>query len=357
MGVSQDGAPKQGRVTLAEVAERAGVSTTTVSLVLGGKADQHRISEETHRRVKQAADDLDYVPNLLVRSMQRGRTHVLSFFNGYRTQRMATDLYMDRLSTAIQNAAGQRGYDILVHCNFSRTARDTYRQVNGGRADGLLLFAPTLEDPLLPYLRASRLPVVLVNAEDPHRVLPSVRDDVESGMRQVAEALVRGGHQRIAVVTEAREHVDDAHARIRLLRRYLAEAGVAIPDEWVIPYGAGEALRGFLQRPERPTALFCWRDRIAYFALEICESVGISVPEELSIVGYDGLPWPAATRHTAASVYVDLEGLAASAVELLDKYVNGYRGEVTQWTLPVTLTSGTTLGPAPSPGRAERRQL
>src|SRR5262249_9001953 len=109
------------RTTLMQVAERAGVSPTTASLVLGGKASKHRISEETYRRVQQAAQELDYSPNLLVRSIQRGRTHVLSFFNAFR-QRSTNDLYMDRLSAAIERAAGRRGYDILIHCDFNRSA-------------------------------------------------------------------------------------------------------------------------------------------------------------------------------------------------------------------------------------------
>ena len=152
----------QSRTTLIQVAERAGVSPTTASLVLCGKASKHRISEETLDRVQRAAQELDYAPNLLVRSMQRGRTHILSFFNGFR-YRDTNDLYMDQLSAAIERAAGKRGYDILVHCDFERTAEETYRFLNGGRADGLIFFAPPEDDPLLPYLLTSRLPTVLIN--------------------------------------------------------------------------------------------------------------------------------------------------------------------------------------------------
>jgi LacI family transcriptional regulator len=146
------------RSTLAQVARQAGVSTATASLVLRGKGETHRIASETRARVRRAAEELDYAPNLLVRSMQKGSTQVLSFFNAYREPNEPTDIYLGHLLTAIQRATGERGCDLLVHCDFSREPRETYSFLNGGRADGLLLFAPEVEEPLLPLLRRSRLP-------------------------------------------------------------------------------------------------------------------------------------------------------------------------------------------------------
>jgi LacI family transcriptional regulator len=338
--------PRKPRTTLNEVAVRAGVSKTTASLILGGKAIQHRIADETYRRVKQAAEELDYVPNLLVRSLQRGRTHILSFFNAFRHRR-DNDLYMDRLSTALEKAGGRYGYDILVHCDFSRPPMETYRFLNGGRADGLLLFAPLPADPLLPLLRASRLPVVLINALDETGCLPSVRDDVHSGMQQVADTLVRLGHRRIAAFTEEGDDFRDARERIDLLRSLLRRQGVIVPDHRIVPFTGNmpPLLRDLMRDPEPPTAIFCWRDRLAYYTLEACETLDIAVPAQLSIVGYDGLQWPAATRHTAASVRVDLDALADAAVSLLDRYIRIHGEAVVPHALPVTLTPGTTLGP------------
>ncbi|HZT41033.1 MAG TPA: LacI family DNA-binding transcriptional regulator [Chthonomonadaceae bacterium] len=337
------------RTTLNQVAERAGVSLATASLVLGGKASQHRISEETYRRVKQAAEDLDYVPNLLVRSMQRGRTHVLSFFNAFR-HRGVNDIYMDQLSTAIELAAGRYGYDVLVHCDFSRSPQETYRALYGGRADGLLLFAPLPSEPLLPLLRASRLPVVLLGARDTEGKLSSVKDDVQSGMRQVAETLVSLGHTRIAAIVEEGEALSDAQERAHLLGTYLQPHGVSIPDDHVkaLHGNMRPLLESLLCAPDPPTAIFCWRDRVAYWVLEHCESLDIAVPEQLSIIGYDGVYWPATTRHLAASVKVDLQAVADAAVHLLDQYITGHATGVREEALPVSLLPGTTLGPAPA---------
>ncbi|MCC6730753.1 MAG: LacI family DNA-binding transcriptional regulator [Chthonomonadales bacterium] len=338
------------RTTLTQVAERAGVSLTTASLVLGGKADQHRISSDTLQRVLRAAEELDYAPNLLVKSLRHGHTNILAFLSAFR-HRHASDLYMDRLSTSIEMAVGRHGYNVLVYCNHALGAEETYRFLNGGHTDGLLFFAPLPDDPLLPYVRQSRQTTVLINARDDAGVLPCARDDVESGMCQVAHALLSLGHRRIVALGEEGRAFRDSAERIALLERHLCEAApVGLEFATASLRGSAESLlRDLMGGARPPTALFCWRDRMAYWFLEACESLGIDVPGRLSIVGYDGLHWPAATRHVAASVRVDLDALAEAAVGLLDGLIHRRHGAPDEARVPVVLSPGTTLGPASGP--------
>lgn len=338
------------RATLRDIAAHAGVSVSTASLVLSGKAKERRISSNVIDRVQLAATTMDYSPNLLIRSLRHGRTHVLSFLNGFR-HRSAKDLYMDLLSTAVEQAGGARGYDLLVCCDFRRSDEEMYRHLNGGRSDGLLFFAPMRNDPLLPFLRTSRLPVVLCNKEDDCGLLSSVRDDVADGIRQIADMLVSLGHRRIALLTNTLWGNPDAGERVEMLRARLASQGIRVPETWIIPTDdttpedAGAALRFLLAEPEPPTALFCWHDRLGYQILEQCAHLGVSVPEQLSVVGYDGLRWPSTTHHTLASACINLDTLAAAGVDLLDALIQETeRGPVKQ-TIPVTLSCGTTLAP------------
>jgi DNA-binding LacI/PurR family transcriptional regulator len=333
------------RTTLHEVATLAGVSVSTVSLVLAGKADHKRISEDTRTRVKRAAEDLNYAPNLLTRSLRRGRTHVLSFYSTFR-HREEADLYMDTLSSAIEMAGGESGYDILVHCNFNRSPKEIYQFLNGGLADGLILFAPQATDPLLALLHKSALPVVILNGRDPAKIFPSVADDVQSGMRLAAERLVQFGHRRVAILTDRTGEARDANIRISLLKQRLLDAGITVPAEWIRPSGddATDPVAYLMGLPNPPTAIFCWHDRLAYAVLAACERSGIQVPEAVSIVGYDGLHWPSPTRHVAASVHVNHPALARTAVRLLDDYINGYDGPLREEALPVSFTMGTSLG-------------
>lgn len=317
-----------GRVTLSDIAQRAGVSVSTASLVLSNKAKERRISADAVSRIEEAAAQLDYSPNLLVHSLQRGLTNILCFYNGFRDRR-ENDLYMDRLSTSIERAGGALGYDILVYCDFSRTDEATYRVLNGGRSDGLIFFAPLADDPLFEYLRDSRLPTVLINRVDVAGKLSSIRDDQEDGMAQVARKLVQLGHTRIAALTNSPHGNKDGDERVRSLRKYLAEAGIHIPDAWVVPTDdlipdhPRRSLEMLLGENDPPTALFCWHDLAGYQILEHCEAMGVRVPEELSVVGYDGLRWPAMTRHELASVSVNLDKMAQEAVGMLDSLLLG----------------------------------
>lgn len=341
--------PNSHRTRLEDVARQAGVSVTTASLALSDKSAQYRISEAVVERVRATALSLDYTPNRLVRSLQRGSTHILSFVNGFRN-RLVNDIYMDRLSTAIERAAGSHGYDILVNCDFSRTPRAMYQHLNGGVVDGVLLFAPTPDDPLLSSLRTSRLPVVLINAHDTESKLSSVRDDVALGMRLVADRLAALGHRRIAAFTETEENraSRDTAERVTLLRQFLLEHDIELTESNVCPYYKGQSdalLQQLLTGPDAVTAIFCWRDRLAYFVLEDCDRLGISVPEQVSVIGYDGLMWPAVTRHTVASVHVDLESLADAAVTLLLRQLAAEVVVPELVRLPVVLKDGTTLAP------------
>jgi len=339
------------RTTLKDIAQLAGVSVSTASLVLAGKAATRRISPEVEERVREIARQQDYTPNLLVHSMQRGRTNVLSFYSAFRL-REPNDLYMDRLSTAIERAAGEYGYDVLVHCDFRRSDEAFYRHVTGGLSDGLIFFGPAVGDPLLPLLRESRLPTVLFNLSDEAGRLSSVTEDMAAGIRQVAQTLLALGHRRIGAITSAPDQRSDAAARVALLHEYLAkQGGVGLPGERIVPvtdkgkHPAEPALRTLLDQPNPPTALFCWHDRVGYRVLEACERLGIVVPQQLSLIGYDGLHWPSVSPHLLASVVSDLDTLADTAVRLLDELIRGEAtGPVTR-RFPVRLHRGTTLAP------------
>lgn len=339
-------ATKSGRVNLRDIAQLAGVSVSTASAVLSGKASQSRISAEVERRVREVALEHDYAPNLLMRSMQQGRTNVLAFYSAFGDQDRG-DLFKEKLVTAIMRAAGQFGYDVLVHCNSARPAEEIYRVLNGGRADGLL-FGPHRLDPLLPLLRTSRLPTVLVNRVDDEGILSSVSDDMQEGMRQVADELARLGHRRIAALTGPGR--SSAAARIAALRERLAVYGIALPERWIVPvfhesgYSEEDALRFLMAEPEPPTALFCWHDRIGYSALSTCKRLGISVPGQLSLVGYDGLQWPSTSGHFLTSVDVSLDTLSETAIQVLDNLIQGRAEAPVRRVVPVTLSQGTTLG-------------
>lgn len=338
----------RNRVTLHDVAREAGVSPSTVSLVLAGKAEERRISEDTLHRVRQVALRMGYTPNLLHRSLREGRTRVVSFYNGYR-HREYHDLYMDKMSASVEHAGGVFGYDVLVHCNFQRDVPQTFEFLNGGLADGVIFFAPTESDPLLPLLAASNLPVVAINPRAHASAISHVRHDDAGGTALLARALAENGHRRIAAVCERIFGQADPVGRLVSLRRDLVQYGLSIPDDQVVTYErlADGCLERVMALDPRPTAIFAWHDRAAYRLLEDCHRLGIRVPDDLSIVGYDGLIWPSKTDQVVTSIRVDLAQLGRSAMSLLNRLIEGEPGPLSE-IVPVTLAEGTTLGPAPA---------
>lgn len=336
------------RTTLQAIAERSGVSTTTVSLVLSGKSGTRRIAEATREKVWKVAEELNYAPNLLTRSLKRGRTHVISFFSAFRHYE-SDDLYMDKLAFAIEKAGGEYGYDILIHCNFKRTLKETYQFLNGGFADGLVVFAPTKDDPLLTLLRRSNLPVVVINSYHTNIDYASVSDDVELGIKLAVQKLLSAGHRKIGFFEDARPGSRDAQKRNRLLEAELNRAGIKVPKNWKpdVQEPITDAVDHILAQPDCPTALFCWHDRLAYDVVAYCELKGILIPNELSVVGYDGVRWPTGTRHSVSSVHVDLHELAKRAVCLLDRVLIGEALPNQHELLTVGFQDGTTLGPVP----------
>lgn len=334
--------PASRRARLEDVARQAGVSVATASQALSEKSGQYRISADVIERVRQTAQALDYAPNRLVRSMQGRQTHILSFFNGYRT-RTPQDLYMNTFGTALERAAGRHGYDLLTHCDFSRTPEEIYQHLNGGIADAVLFFAPRTDDPLLRLLKGSRLPTVLIGGQI-EGSLPQVADDEQGGMRLVAQRLVAHGHRQIRVLHDDTDN-PDFQLRLRLLRQELEMLGVALPSECVC---LQSELLELLQQPDPLTAIFCPRDRLAYYLLDHCHDHGIRIPEQLSVVGYDGLPWGARSGHVAASVRVDIEALAERAVAYALALLAGEPLVPLVHYLPTSFLDGTTLGAAPT---------
>jgi LacI family transcriptional regulator len=144
--------------------------------------------------------------------------------------------------------------------------------------------------------------------------------------------------------------VRDSNLRIGLLAQELRRRGLdLVPDHTVwAQKDALPAMRKLMQLAVPPTVVFCWHDWMAYRALEACDELGIQVPTQLSVVGYDGIHWPSTSKHIASSVEVDLKGIATEAVRLLDRAITEPVPGYVDVAVPVDFSLGTTLGPATS---------
>lgn len=328
--------------TMQEVAEQAGVSKACVSAVLGGNTRHVRVSESTRKRIEDTAAKMHYRPNAIAQSLRRQSTNIYGFYNGGGYMDIHSP-FLSQVLTGLQAGCEDHQKDLLLHSVFrGSSVDDIYSELCNGRIDGLVLIG-TAEDPLVCRLVDSHLPVIAVT--DAISTLPSVTADDESGSRQIVEFLVAQGHRRILYRMHDQAYISVARRQAALLR-LAAGAGIEVVA-WAVGLHLTEAdtieFDTLLTGPAtvRPTAIVSWCDDTAYEMLVRCQHLGLRVPEDIGIIGFDGLPVPIWSPYRLTTIAADWHGVAQVAVRLLSARIAGEN--VPQETiLPVTLQRGNT---------------
>jgi LacI family transcriptional regulator len=273
--------------TIKDVAARAGVSVTTVSHVLN-EVPGKRVSEGTRERVRVAADELGYAPNGLARSFRLQRSQTLALIS----DEIATTPYAGRIILGANEAASKEGWlVVVVNTNFDRDLEareiDALRQ---RRVDGFLYATMYHQDVELPP-GLTDVPTVLLDAATTDRSVSSVVPDEVAGGRTATEALLAHGHRRIGFLNNA-DDIPASRGRLQGFLAALEDAGVPAREDWIRAgssdtRGGLDAARPVLAPEDRPTALFCFNDRMAMGAYHAAAELGLRIPEDLSIVGFD----------------------------------------------------------------------
>lgn len=301
------------RIGIRDVAAAAGVSATTVSHALSGRGS---VAPETRRRVEEAAERLGYSPNRIASSLRHRRTGVI----GLVSDQIATTPFAGRLVLGAQVAAAENDLVLMVVDSLGDPAIER-RQIEALLAyqvDGFLyakMFHQVVSRP--PQL-AGR-PTVFVDAEttdDDHCVVP---DEVGIGAAATRHLLARG-HRRIAVATIP-EDTPAKVGRLEGVRRELATHGIEPVDVVVgasTSVGGRAAVGPTLDRPEPPTAIVCFNDQMAMGAYQAALDRGLSVPQDLSVIGVDDLRIVAeAIRPPLTTVALPHREMGAWALERL----------------------------------------
>jgi LacI family transcriptional regulator len=306
-----------------DIAERVGVSKMTVSAVLSGGKSKIGVSAATRARILEAAEQLQYRPNALARSLRSRRTNIVGLYSGYRTVD-PRDPFMGEVVGGLQEACAEYRKDLLLHTVFrGDSVDDIYSALVDGRIDGLVMTAPP-EDPLAERLAASHLPVVVIADAIPN--LPSVTVDAAEGARLTLEHLRRKGHRRV-VFRGTQWHVFNAEHRRAAYFDAAAACGIEMTD-WLAPHPVDPTdpfLDHWRAQPaaDRPTAVICWRDVAAYAFLRACHRQGVRVPEDLAVAGFDGAPNPLDAIFRLTTVRAPWAQVARMAIRLLAEQRDG----------------------------------
>jgi LacI family transcriptional regulator len=346
------GAVPSDRVTLRDVAARAGVSPMTVSRVIN---DEARVSRETRLRVQAAAEALGYVPNRLARALSRRRTGTL----GVIIPDLANPFY-PLVVHGIEDVARRAGHHVIL-CNSQADAereRDYLEDVVSFQVEGVLI-AP-VSDRSRPHMRLfarERIPFVMIDRSIAGFSGDLVQGDSVGGAQRLVEHLIELGHRRIGMVTESDE-VSTARDRERGWRTTLVAAGLEAPEELVArssaatdPDAARDAADRLLTLPEPPTAIFAVNNIAVVGVVEATRARGLRIPDDVALVCFDEIEHPRVRPFlTVMAQPAETFGTLATQL-LLDRIAGPIDDQPRTAILPATLIVRESSG-APLPTRA-----
>lgn len=336
------------KATSQDVAERAGVSRSAVSFVLNGRADGN-IAKDKQLRILAAAKELNYTPNAVARSLQSQRTQTI----GVVTDAIAGGPFAGKLLQGASNAAFQAGYLLLVIDTQSDDQREdgAFTTLLNRQVDALVFATMSLRAHE-PHPAMDSVPSVLANSFDPSGRLCSIIPDEVSGGRSAASVLLDAGHTKIVYLSGGRELVA-TERRAQGFNDAVAAAGLSqippVDTGWEINDGFAAAMSllasdgGRSPRADRPTGVVCANDRVAMGVMLAAAQLGLRVPDDLSIVGYDDdEPLARTTVPGLTTVALPHSDMGEKAIELLLSDLTNGPGAT-----PASTESNTILLPCP----------
>lgn len=277
-------------ITLKDLAAAVGVSASAVSLVLNGR-DTGRVNPQTAQRIREAAHDMGYIPNVLARGLKTRRTHTI----GIISDGVASVPFAGRMLEGVQSAAWDAGYLAMIIDTTGRPelVEQSSKSLMQRDIEALVMAAEyhrMIEVPAIP----PTIPVIVLDGvpDDPARA-DSVVPDEFGGAYAATSHIVGAGHRRIAFCTVAGKHYIAGQLRLDGYRQALNDGGITPDPALVIELPDFSTATVFplvkklLDDPGRPTAVFCFSDRIAFACYQACADLGLRVPDDLSIVGFD----------------------------------------------------------------------
>ena len=327
---------QQRRVTIGDVAAAAGVSVATVSKVINGR---YGVAAQTLARVQAVIDELGYESSIVAQSLRSHRTNVIGI--------VVADIepFSAELLKGAARAVHGSGYELVVYsgCGLGRAQAGWERRylsrVSGTLTDGTVLVTPTVVDVV------NSAPVVAVDPHTGPSTLPTVASDNLKGAITATEHLIALGHRRIGFLA-GRPDLESARLREQGFRQAMAAAGLAVEPELVRIGGydsesAGEPVRQMLALPtgQRPTAVFAANDVSALETMRVAAGLGLRIPDELSVIGFDNIPESALIQPGLTTIEQPIQQMGYEAVRILIGLIDGTAapGDDVRLTLPTAL--------------------
>lgn len=281
------GSPRRERVTITDIAQRAGVTTGAVSLAMNGKPG---VSDATRERIQRIAEELNWRPNHAAKTLRGKPPQSIGLVLARPEEVVGEEVFFAKFLTGVQSVLSQRGYSLHLQMASGLAAESEIHAqwISDGRVDGILVLDPRIDDPRVSFLEHLGHPTIVVGGDNDSETLGSVRADDGRLMRTILDHLVGLGHERIGYVTGDQGF---AHIRRRIdaFTDYSIEGGVwgiVLAGDFA-PQRAKSATRRLLSSPRRPTALVYDSEVMAIAGMATIAEAGLSVPRDVSVVSWE----------------------------------------------------------------------
>ncbi len=281
-------------VSQMDVAKRAGVSFMTVSRVINNK---NNVKEATRKKVLKAIKELGYYPNVLGRGLNINKTETIGILIPLCSHLFSTQYYTELLR-GVEQYCAESGFGILFYPRREESGDIDYQRLfQERRVDGLLIIAPPLKDLQLLTLIKKKIPFVVIDGRGSggknKRVVYIDADNI-GGASKAVEYLIKRGHKKIAHIS-GWLYVVNGKDRLYAYKNTLKKYKIPVKNEYIVKGDFTEisgynAMKNLLKLKDRPTAVFAANDLMAIGAIKAIKEIGLSVPEEISIVGFDDIP-------------------------------------------------------------------
>lgn len=341
-------------ITIRDVAKLAGTSVSAVSVALNGKVDSTiRISPTTRQRIFAAAQELGYVSNPIAKSLATGRTKVIGLMLPYADAFVDNNPFCSLVMTGVMSEVVKSHYNLMLYTATGGIPLYQASVLIDARVEGLVLVMPPENSSVFDKCQRRGIHYVSV-LRDPVDDEWTVNADEYAGGCLAAEHFIRLGHRKIAHFKGA-TGVSTAEPRFRGFCETLADAGIELPDKYVVQAGfdwhdGQAAMEEILTtcKDDMPTAVFAANDLCAEGALRAIKEAGLTCPDDIAIIGYDDTWFSSMTQPSLTTVHMPIAEMGAMATQMLIQRLENETPVSTNPVLPVSLTIRESCGAARS---------
>ncbi len=327
------------KVTIADIAKKANVSKMTVSRVINGSGP---VKEETAERIRQIIKELHYQPNLIARSLSSKRSNTVGVIIP-KVKQVFLDSYIAEISSGITETVLERDYRMMlfpVEIDSKRNS-DYLNIVRSHIADGLIILKSKINDPNISLLVENKIPFLLVNHKKYKKKYNFIDTENITGAKMAVEYLYGLGHRDIAFISGSMDETNSID-RLKGYQSALKRLNLDYNPEWIIngdfcKEKAYEGVGRLLKLKKRPTAIFCSDDYMAIGAIERLKKEGLSVPADMSVIGFDDIELAAYYKPALSTIRQPLLELGKMAANYLIDIIEGKQKSLVRKFLKVKL--------------------